>query len=327
MKWPPAVSTTRSSRSATSKVKLAEGDLDLQQFLSAVATGNPPDLVYANRDQIGSLRRARGDHPAWIAASRARASGPEIFVPAALDQVTLDGDGVRHPGVQHDSADDGQRATCCRRPGLTIDDVERLELGCCQRGQQGAAPGAAAAAVQVIGYDSKLPEFLPLWAKANGADLISEDGRTAQLDNPEVVEALDLGSVDLRRPGRVPRSQGVSRLRRLLRRGQPVRRRDSSARCRWSSGTSTCSTTCRPTRPWPSTPCATAREQTLAFAAGSAWAIPSGSDNPEAACRLARAMTSIDAWQAAAEARITARDEEGKPFTGILTGNADGRRD
>jgi hypothetical protein len=30
----------------------------------------------------------------------------------------------------------------------------------------------------VIGYDSKLPEFLPLWAKANGADIISADGKT-----------------------------------------------------------------------------------------------------------------------------------------------------
>ena len=60
----------------------------------------------------------------------------------------------------------------------------------------------------------------------------------------------------------------------------------------------------------------------LAYAAGSAWAIPSGGGNPEAACRFARAMTSIDAWQAAAEARISAREAEGKPFTGLLTGNA-----
>src|SRR5690625_3129757 len=42
-----------------------------------------------------------------------------------------------------------------------------------------------------IGVDSKLPEFLPLWAKAGGVDLVSEDGRTAQLDAPEVAEALE----------------------------------------------------------------------------------------------------------------------------------------
>ena len=32
-------------------------------------------------------------------------------------------------------------------------------------------------------------------------------------------------------------------------------------------------------------------------------------------------MTSMDAWRAAAEARLSAREDEGKPFTGILTGN------
>jgi multiple sugar transport system substrate-binding protein len=63
--------------------------------------------------------------------------------------------------------------------------------------------------------------------------------------------------------------------------------------------------------------------ETLAYASGSAWAIPAGSDNPEAACRFARAMTSLDAWEAAAQARLEAREAEGKPFTGILTGNAE----
>jgi multiple sugar transport system substrate-binding protein len=34
-------------------------------------------------------------------------------------------------------------------------------------------------------------------------------------------------------------------------------------------------------------------------------------------------MTSKDAWEAAANARIEARSADGKPFTGILTGNAE----
>ena len=58
-----------------------------------------------------------------------------------------------------------------------------------------------------------------------------------------------------------------------------------------------------------------------AYATGSAWAIPSGSDNPDAACRWARVMTSVDAWMAAADARLALREEDGLPFTGILTGN------
>jgi multiple sugar transport system substrate-binding protein len=60
----------------------------------------------------------------------------------------------------------------------------------------------------------------------------------------------------------------------------------------------------------------------IAFAGGSAWAIPSGTQNPAAACRWAKAMTEVDAWKAAADARLAIREEEGTPFTGILTGNS-----
>ena len=37
------------------EVSLSEGALDIQAFLSAVASGNPPDLVYASRDLIGTF--------------------------------------------------------------------------------------------------------------------------------------------------------------------------------------------------------------------------------------------------------------------------------
>src|SRR3546814_16870019 len=57
----------------------------------------------------------------------------------------------------------------------------------------------------------------------------------------------------------------------------------------------------------------------LAYASGSAWAIPSGSPNPEAACRWARVMNSVDAWEAAGNARLEARSDDGKPFPGLLT--------
>jgi multiple sugar transport system substrate-binding protein len=61
----------------------------------------------------------------------------------------------------------------------------------------------------------------------------------------------------------------------------------------------------------------------IAFASGSAWAIPKGSANPEAACRFAKTMTETDSWVKAAQARADARAQEGGVFTGVLTGNAD----
>lgn len=61
----------------------------------------------------------------------------------------------------------------------------------------------------------------------------------------------------------------------------------------------------------------------LAFATGSAWAIPAGSPNAAAACRFAATMVEKDSWLAAAQARAQTRAESGQVFTGLLTGNAD----
>ena len=176
--------------------------------------------------------------------------------------------------------------------------------------------------LSVIGYDSKLPEFLPLWAKANGADLISEDGRTAQLDDPEVVEALEFAVGHLRRAGRVQQGQGVPRLRRLLRRGQPVRHERARRHADGAVVRQRPQRRRRPTPRWRSTPFRDHGGRAASpIASGSAWAIPKGSGNPEAACRFAKTMTAIDSWIKAAEARVDARAEDGRPFTGLLTGN------
>ena len=61
----------------------------------------------------------------------------------------------------------------------------------------------------------------------------------------------------------------------------------------------------------------------IAWASGSAWAIPKGSENPEAACRMARAMTQTETWVAAAEKRVELRKKDGGLFTGLLTGNTE----
>lgn len=301
------------------EVKLAEGELDLQQFLSAVATGSPPDAVYANRDQIGSLA-ARGAIIPLDNCIEGESIPTGDFVEAALAQVTLDGKVYGVPefnSVQLTMAN----ADLLDAAGLTVEDVN---------GSDWAAMTAATEAlfveggggIQVIGVDSKLPEFLPLWAKANGADLISEDGRTAQLDDPAVVEALEwaVGIYDAQ--------GGFSAVKAY---------RDSADFFGEGNQFATGVLGAMPMEQWyvnvlndvsPDAPMTfdTVRDtsgETLAYASGSAWAIPSGSENPEAACRFARAMTSLDAWEAAANARLEAREAEGKPFTGILTGNAE----
>ncbi len=59
----------------------------------------------------------------------------------------------------------------------------------------------------------------------------------------------------------------------------------------------------------------------LTVASGSAWVIPTGADNKEAACEFMRVVTLPDTWYAAAKVRADARAADGEPFTGTYTAN------
>jgi multiple sugar transport system substrate-binding protein len=301
------------------KVKLIEGDLDIQQFLSSVASGEPPEIVYADRNQIGTFA-SRGAIVPLDDCIEGEGIDVDAFNEAAVDQVTFADEVYGVPEfnvVQIIQAN----ADLLDRAGVTVEDVNGSDWQAVTDANKKLMQ-TDGGKLSVIGFDSKLPEFLPLWAKANGADLISEDGRTAQIDTPEVVEALEFAV------GIYDDQGGFSKVKAF---------RDSADFFGEGNQFAVGSLGAMPMEQWyvnvlndvsPDAPMAfdtvrTAEGETIAFASGSAWAIPKGSKNPEAACRFAATMTKTDSWIKAAEARIAARKKDGGLFTGLLTGNVD----
>jgi multiple sugar transport system substrate-binding protein len=85
-----------------------------------------------------------------------------------------------------------------------------------------------------------------MWVKANGGALLSDDGRTAQLNDPKVIEALTTTA------GIVQANGGWGKLKSLpdsfdFFGAKSQFARTSWARSRWRTGTSTCSPSPRPT--------------------------------------------------------------------------------
>ncbi|MEU4697488.1 ABC transporter substrate-binding protein [Nonomuraea dietziae] len=311
------IATTRMEKAEASlggaKVKLIEGDLDIQQFLSSVASGSPPDIIYANRDQIGTFA-SRGAIIPLTACVQGERIDTSMYDKAALGQVTFGGELWAVPEfnqVQITMAN----AALLRKAGLTVEDVNGTDWT-----KIAAATPKLLKASGKIGYDSKLPEFLPLWAKANGADLLSADGRKAQLNSARVVEALEFAVGVYDAQGGFAKVKAVRDSADFFGKGNQFAEGELGA---------------MPMEQWyvnvlnnvsPKTPMAfdtfhDKQGNTIAYSSGSAWAIPKGSKNPEAACRFAKTMTLVETWKAAAQARLAKRKAEGKPFTGVLTGN------
>ncbi|MFB4275328.1 MULTISPECIES: ABC transporter substrate-binding protein [unclassified Nonomuraea] len=298
-------------------VKLIEGDLDIQQFLSSVAAGDPPDIIYANRDQIGTFA-SRGAIMPLTACVQGEQIDTSMYNKNALGQVTFGGEVWAVPEfnqVQITMAN----ADLLKEAGLTIADVNgsNWDKATAAAKKLVKTPGGK---LKVIGFDSKLPEFLPLWAKANGVDLLSADGKTAQLNTPEVVKALEFAVGIYNAQGGFAKVKAARDSADFFGKGNQFAKGELGA---------------MPMEQWyvnvlndvsPKAPLAfdtfrTPQGQPLAYSSGSSWAIPKGSKNAGAACRFAKTMTLVDTWKAAAQARLDKRKAEGKPFTGILTGN------
>jgi multiple sugar transport system substrate-binding protein len=299
------------------QVKITEGGFDEQQFLSAVASGAPPDLVYVDREIIGTYAARGAIQPLDDCISQAQIDMGQ-YRPAAVQQVTVDGKvygipefySVRVMMINNQAV---------KEAGLSPSDVDTTDWS--------KLPGLAekltvtkGGKLQRIGFDPKIPEFLPMWVKANGGAMLSDDGKTAQLNDPKVVEALTTTA------GIVQADGGWNKLKSLRDSFDFFGAKNQFAKDQLGAF---------PMEDWylnvlaeaspdvdiSVTPFKDRQGNPLTFVTGSAWAIPKGAKNPDAACRFAKTMTEASTWVAAAKARSAARAKKNLPFTGLYSGN------
>jgi multiple sugar transport system substrate-binding protein len=298
-------------------LNFTEGALDEQQFLTAVASGTPSDLVYMGREVL-STYAVRGALMPLTDCIAEQEIDMSQYRPVAVEQVTVDGVVYGIPEFYNNIMLIINTAAV-EEAGLTLDDIDTSDWDALSalNDQLTAMDGDA---VSRIGFDPKLPEFFPLWVEANGSSILSEDGRTAQLNTPEAIEALEFAA------GLHEAAGG---------RANFVAFRDTWDFFGGENQVAADQVGFWPMEQWymnvladvsPDAPVAfkpfTDREgNPLSYATGSAWAIPTGSDNVAAACAFMKTVTSPEAWARAAQTRADLRAESGSLNTGVYTGN------
>jgi multiple sugar transport system substrate-binding protein len=302
---------------APSTVKPAESAFNAQQFLSAAASNTPPDLVYMDRQLLGTYATKGTLDPLTDCISKENIDMSQ-YREAAVAEVTLGGKVYGLPEFYNNRI-------------LMINDASLTKAGRTPadvKTNDGAALADLTKKLTVtkggklsrLGFDPKIPEFLPMWAKANGVSLVSDDGKTAHLDDPKLVQALQY-AVSL-----VTAQGGWAKLKSF---------RDSfdffGAKNEFASD----QLAAFPMEDWylnvlaenspkltvTVSPFLGVDGQPVDWVTGSAWAIPAKSKHKDEACTFIKAMTTSDTWIEAAKARASARQAENKPFTGIYTAN------
>ncbi|MEU5830013.1 extracellular solute-binding protein [Micromonospora tulbaghiae] len=299
------------------RLTITEGAFDEQQFLSAVASGNPPDLVYMDRKLIGTYAERGSIQPLTDCVEKQRIDMAQ-FRQSAREQVTLDGTVYGIPEFSQVRVL-YLNETLLKRAGLSADDVNLADwAGLPALNARLAA--VSGGRLSRIGIDPKIPEFLPMWAKANGADMISADGTRANLTDPKVVEALTTGVGLIRAQGGWGKFKSFRDTFDFFGAQNPLAKNQIAA---WPMEEWFLNQAAKnsPDAELVVKPFVDRQGKPLSLSSGQAWVITKGAKNPEAACAFVKQMTATDTWLAAARARAEARKAANLPFTGLWTGN------
>jgi multiple sugar transport system substrate-binding protein len=297
-----------------------EADFDPQTFLTAVAAGNPPDVVRISRDILGTFIAEGALEPLDTCITDHGIDMGQYYE-SAVAQGTSGGSVYAIP-ESYDARIILINNSVLEEVNLTPEDIDTSDWDAL-KGINDQLMAKDGNAISRIGFDPKLPEFLPLWAWANGATLVSDDGLTSNLDDPKVAEALDYAVSLITAHGTAPdyfdfRSTGPG----SAFFGPENQFTEDSVGAfpmeQWYLNVLANDT---PDESISFQPFKNREGENISLSGGSALAIPSSAKNKEAACEFIKTVTLPDTWFAANEVRAEKRAADGEAFTGSLTAN------
>jgi len=301
------------------KLNCDEKDFDEQGFLTRVRSNNPPDLAYLSRQTMGTFMANGAITPLTDCISKAGLDMTQ-FRDAAVKAVTWNGEvyGVPEFFNTRNILIDNKLATAA---GVTPDQIDTSNWDNLKAANDKLFKKDGSKLSQ-LGFDPKLPEFLPLWAKINGVDILSADGKTSNLDDPKVAEALTFAASLITAQAKGPEffaaRDAVSAD--FFGKDNPVAK-DKIAAFPMEQWYLNVLADTSPNVDITYKAPKTKDGQDITFSDGQAWGIPKGAKNPDAACAFATKMVATDTWAAAAQARADKRKADNKPCGGTYTAN------
>lgn len=302
------------------KIESVGGDLNTQQLLTAVASGDPPEVVNVDRSQIGSWAGRNALDPLDDLIARDKYDLSQ-FYNFTIDQVKYKGKVYGIPqfvniDLIYMNLDDFQKA------GI---DPNTVDPGNWEQLQQLGAKLSKSEGGNVTqtGFDTKMQDGrLWLWSWANGVDLISADGQKANFNDPKVVEALTWAKAVVDAQGGEKGRAAFSQTQNFFSAQNPVLIGQTAMTVfeQWLIGVMKVNPKANFRTMLPRI---RNSKQTITDATGSAFAIPKGvkGDKRDAAWKFIQQMTSSDAWIAGEKATFDDDKANGNPYHPTITGN------
>jgi multiple sugar transport system substrate-binding protein len=296
------------------------GELNTQQLLTAVASGDPPEVINVDRVQTGSWAGRGAIDPIDDLVQRdgfdvsqfypftieeVKYNGKQYGIPqfVNVDLIFMNGDVLKEAGVDPASVDPG--------------NWEAMQA----LGEQ--LHQASGSTVTRTGFDTKVQDGrLWLWSWANGVNLIEKDGKTMNFNHPKVVETLTWARDTVNKQGGEQARAAFSQAQNFFSAQNPVLIGQTAMTVfeQWLIGVMKVNPQANFVAMLPRV---RNTQETLTDAAGTAFAIPRGvpAEKRDAAWNFIKGMTSREAWLAGERATLQDVETKNEPFTPTITGN------
>jgi multiple sugar transport system substrate-binding protein len=294
------------------------GGFNDQAFLTRLASGDVPDVVYMERTSIASYA-ARNALMPLTSCIRTESIDTKQYRAAAMKEVTYKNQVYGLPEftnqitliVNNDVA---------RQAGVNLADIQTTNWTKLRAANKKLLRIEDGKLVR-IGFDPKLPEFFPLWVKWFGKDLLSKDGLKAQLNSKEAVSALNFTYSLIQDHGGWDKFKAFRDTWDFFGAGNQVAKNQVGA---WPMESFYYNVLAdnSPTVDITGKYFTNRKGGPITLFSGSAWAIPRGAKDPDLACKWMKAMTAVDTWRTVAKNRFELRKTQKRAFTGLYTANA-----
>jgi multiple sugar transport system substrate-binding protein len=327
MGWGPSgddVKVTRiamATAAVDANITNPSGGFDDQQFLAALASGNVPDLVYMPREKVVTYAAKGALQPLSNCISQQKINMKQYRL-TSVKEVTYAGKVWALPEFTNPRTLVVNQSVV-KNAGLTLADLSTKNWPKLRQAsnKMSATNGGN---LTRIGFDPKIDSTfgLPLWSKINGVDILSKDGKKANLDNPKVIQALTFAVQIINDQGGWGKFKAFRDTWDFFGAGNQVAKDQVGA---WPMEQFYYATLQQnsPKVDVVALPIVNKKGGPITYLTGNAWAIPKGAKNFDNACKYAATVTSTDAWMAAAKARINTLHGRGQGFSGVFTGNTE----
>ncbi len=299
-------------------VQVDQNGFDQQKFATAMASNSAPAGVSMDR-QLLATYAAKGFLTPLDDCISADAIDMSQYYPAAVKESTWGGHVYGIPEFYTIRAVMINNRVLSAA-GLTAADIDTSNWDKISSDAKKMYK-ASGSKPTTIGFDPKLPEFLPLWAMANGGSIVDDQGKPT-LNDPKVVEALKYGVSLVNEQGGWANFKSFRDTWDFFGAGNEFAKgKDQIGAMPYEQWYVNVLAGFGSSIDLSTVPFKGRDGKPLTFETGSAFAIPKNSPNAGGMCAFMKLATAMGAWQAAGAARQAKVTKNKTAFTGLFSAN------